>query len=311
MLCSVQTYNNVLHVYGLHTSKELVLPSLGSSLHELRRVHVYLQHSTVLEQHGTHAVDIVCDSRSILVGFSDASFQLLSWQSQVRHCSITQQSWRLHVNSIGADLYPEDQPFYLLYAGLARLRQRVWCTAGTGSSPGAVCLVQLKGKKSPFAAGLDEQQRQYIRSRLSKRGSSGDLQKRVSSDTASWQSAPSRQGSGVSVFPHHCATQLHFASPLTPILHQGHRSSKCLKPLLGQSATMLLTGVWQALKHAGKWRACGAGRWRAALCALTLSQRGQQQRGGRALHRGTGLRPRAAAAGSGAHRRLLRAAAGG
>lgn len=65
---------------------------------------------------------------------------------------------------------------------------------------GTVCLVQLKGKKSPFAAGLDEQQQQYIRSRLSKRGSSGDLPKRGSSDTASWQSAPSRQGSGVS-FP--------------------------------------------------------------------------------------------------------------
>ena len=53
MLQSVQTYNNVLHVYGLHTSKEQLLPSLGGSLHELRRMHVYLQHSTVLEQHGT------------------------------------------------------------------------------------------------------------------------------------------------------------------------------------------------------------------------------------------------------------------
>lgn len=79
----MQTYNNVLHVYGLHTSKEQLLPSLSGSLAELRRVDVYLQHSTVLEQHGTHAVDIVCDSRSVLVGFSDASFQLLSWQSQV------------------------------------------------------------------------------------------------------------------------------------------------------------------------------------------------------------------------------------
>ncbi len=84
----VQTYNNVLHVYGLHTSKEQLLTSLGSPLETLRRVHVYLQHSTVLEQHGTHAVDLVCDSRSVLIGFSDASFQLLSWQSQVciPHC---------------------------------------------------------------------------------------------------------------------------------------------------------------------------------------------------------------------------------
>lgn len=94
----MQTYNNVLHVYGLHTSKEQLLTSLGNPLEALRRVHVYLQHSTVLEQHGTHAVDLVCDSRSVLVGFSDASFQLLSWQSQVNilHCHCEPHFVRTH-----------------------------------------------------------------------------------------------------------------------------------------------------------------------------------------------------------------------
>lgn len=87
----VQTYNNVLHVYGLHTSKEAVLPSFEQTLVQLRRVDVYLQHSTVLEQSGAHAVDLVCDSRSILIGFSDGTFQLMSWQSQVpAHASLLQ-----------------------------------------------------------------------------------------------------------------------------------------------------------------------------------------------------------------------------
>ena len=99
----MQTYNNVLHVYGLHTSKEQLLTSLGSPLEALRRVHVYLQHSTVLEQHGTHAVDLVCDSRSVLVGFSDASFQLLSWQSQVNilHCHCEPYFVRTQTHDIG------------------------------------------------------------------------------------------------------------------------------------------------------------------------------------------------------------------
>ena len=50
------------------------------------QVDVYLQHSCVLEQFGANAVDLVCDSRSVLIGFSDGTFQLLSWQSQVRLC---------------------------------------------------------------------------------------------------------------------------------------------------------------------------------------------------------------------------------
>ena len=205
----MQTYNNVLHVYGLHTSKEQLLPSLGGSLHELRRVHVYLQHSTVLEQHGTHAVDIVCDSRSILVGFSDASFQLLSWQSQVRHCST------LHIKVGDGTCVASKQVSaqrtspYICCMLAWHAQSQVLVNIRRPSNP--VCVVQLKGKKSPFATGPDEQQQQYIRSRLSKRGSSGDLPMRASSDAASWQSAPSRQGSGVSCRPHHRAMHVETA----------------------------------------------------------------------------------------------------
>ena len=37
-ICALQTYNNVLHVYGLHTSKESLLPSLGQGVQDLCRV---------------------------------------------------------------------------------------------------------------------------------------------------------------------------------------------------------------------------------------------------------------------------------
>lgn len=49
----MQTYNNVLHVYGLHWTKETALP-LGGALEggagALRRCDLYLQHSVALEQ---------------------------------------------------------------------------------------------------------------------------------------------------------------------------------------------------------------------------------------------------------------------
>ena len=175
-LCHMQTYNNVLHVYGLHTSKEQLLPSLGGSLADLRRVDVYLQHSTALEQHGTHAVDLVCDSRSVLVGFSDASFQLLSWQSQV--CTLQP--------------YTREVPEVL--SPICLLKNASGSASGCSHAPLAShsCMMQLKGKKSPFAPSPDEPQR-YVSSRLPKRGSSGDLQRRGSSDSTTWQSAPSRQ----------------------------------------------------------------------------------------------------------------------
>ena len=50
---ALQTYNNVLHVYGLHWAKEHALPlggALDGSAAALRRCDLYLQHSVALEQ---------------------------------------------------------------------------------------------------------------------------------------------------------------------------------------------------------------------------------------------------------------------
>ena len=85
----MQTYNNVLQVYGMHSSKEAVLStssSLGGSTDavELKRVDIYLQHSHLLVNDGATAADLVGDSRSILLGFSDGSLQLYSWQTKVQ-----------------------------------------------------------------------------------------------------------------------------------------------------------------------------------------------------------------------------------
>ena len=85
---SLQTYNNVLHVYGMHSSKEAVLSTSsalgGPTEHiELKRVDIYLQQSQTLSNGGANASDLVGDSRSLLLGFSDGTMQLFSWQAKV------------------------------------------------------------------------------------------------------------------------------------------------------------------------------------------------------------------------------------
>ena len=84
----LQTYNNVLHVYGMHSSKEAVLSTSsalgGPTEHiELKRVDIYLQQSQTLSNGGANASDLVGDSRSLLLGFSDGTMQLFSWQAKV------------------------------------------------------------------------------------------------------------------------------------------------------------------------------------------------------------------------------------
>lgn len=84
----VQTYNNVLHVYGMHTASEPVLAASlslggpGDSL-EFKRVDLYLQQSQALGNEGASACDVVGDGRSLLLGYSDGSLQLFSWQAKV------------------------------------------------------------------------------------------------------------------------------------------------------------------------------------------------------------------------------------
>lgn len=83
----MQTYKNVLHVYGMHSSKEAVLSTSlalgGPSSHlEFKRGDIYLQQSQVLRNGGATASELVGDSRSLLLGFSDGSLQLFSWQAK-------------------------------------------------------------------------------------------------------------------------------------------------------------------------------------------------------------------------------------
>ena len=80
----MQTYKSHLHIYGLHTSKESVLPS-GGLLHgtELKRLDIYLQHSIQAAAEGQAAMALVGDSRFLLLGMSDGSCHLYSWQAKV------------------------------------------------------------------------------------------------------------------------------------------------------------------------------------------------------------------------------------
>eukprot|EP00884_Botryococcus_braunii_P016462 jgi/Botrbrau1/349/Bobra.110_2s0008.1 len=83
-LLAVLTYKSVLQIYGLHISKDSAILQSGpvQGLDNFRRVDLYLQSSIALSNAGmAMANDLVCDSRCILLGFSDGSFQCYSW-----HC---------------------------------------------------------------------------------------------------------------------------------------------------------------------------------------------------------------------------------
>lgn len=79
----MQTYNNYLHIYGMHTGKESVLQGAGiAGMQDLKHVDLFLQHSIAV-QSGAAATCIVGDSRSILLGLADGTCQVFSWQSKV------------------------------------------------------------------------------------------------------------------------------------------------------------------------------------------------------------------------------------
>lgn len=90
-LQTLQTFSNVLQLYGVHTSKELVLPAAATGgaagAPPLHRMHVFLQHSLALPG-GALCNDITGDSRSVLLGMVDGSLQVYSWAAQV--CSSEQ-----------------------------------------------------------------------------------------------------------------------------------------------------------------------------------------------------------------------------
>ncbi|KAK9798509.1 hypothetical protein WJX73_005261 [Symbiochloris irregularis] len=92
-LLAVLTYHNVLHIYGVHHSKELALSVPASKLGsvpalDVYKVNIYLQYSVPLEASDAASTAtttaLVADSRSVLVAFSDGTCQLLSWAGQLR-----------------------------------------------------------------------------------------------------------------------------------------------------------------------------------------------------------------------------------
>lgn len=79
----MQTYNNYLHIYGMHSCKESVLQGAGiAGMQDLKHVDIFLQHSIAV-QSAAAATCLVGDSRSILLGLSDGTCQVFSWQSKV------------------------------------------------------------------------------------------------------------------------------------------------------------------------------------------------------------------------------------
>ena len=83
VLYLLQTYNNYLHIYGIHTCKTSVLQGAGlAGLQDLKHVDIYLQHSIAVQSTAA-ATSLVGDSRSILLGLSDGTCQVFSWQSKV------------------------------------------------------------------------------------------------------------------------------------------------------------------------------------------------------------------------------------
>ncbi|KAL0029799.1 hypothetical protein WJX77_000735 [Trebouxia sp. C0004] len=83
-LLAVLTYNNYLHIYGMHSCKESVLEGTGiAGMQGLKHVDIFLQHSIAV-QSAAAATCLVGDSRSILLGLSDGTCQVFSWQSKFR-----------------------------------------------------------------------------------------------------------------------------------------------------------------------------------------------------------------------------------
>ncbi|KAL3150452.1 hypothetical protein ABBQ32_000282 [Trebouxia sp. C0010 RCD-2024] len=83
-LLAVLTYNNYLHIFGMHTCKEPILQGAGmTGMQDLKHVDIFLQHSIDV-QSAAAATSIVGDSRSILLGLSDGTCQVFSWQGKFR-----------------------------------------------------------------------------------------------------------------------------------------------------------------------------------------------------------------------------------
>ena len=148
-----QTYHSVLHIYGVHTSKEAVLSApalLGNYAPEvdLKRANIYLQHSITLtdDANAASATDVVADARTLLVSFSNGICQLYSWAGKVsiqahnRDICTLQQCRRGILSTLDALLY-----------------KRRWCPR---NKPFYTSAVQSRGTIAPLAAHADTTPRQ-------------------------------------------------------------------------------------------------------------------------------------------------------
>jgi hypothetical protein len=84
----VQTHSNVLQYYGVRTSKADAVPAAAagsgaSGPVPVKRLDVFLERSVVIEGSAL-CMDIVGDSRALLLGMADGSLRTYSWHAQVQ-----------------------------------------------------------------------------------------------------------------------------------------------------------------------------------------------------------------------------------
>ena len=142
-----QTYNNVLHVYGLHWAKEHALPlggALEGSAAALRRCDLYLQHSVALEQARPEALGPTPWTTEWFRLLLSAAFA--AWGTQAAPASLHACAWlsavpgRPFANGVvlcaAARKRPSERWFFCsaTCARRARARARIAATNGSPAS---------------------------------------------------------------------------------------------------------------------------------------------------------------------------------
>lgn len=78
----LQTSQNYVHFYAVHTRKESLLPSALFAAKDIQKAEVYLKNSYRVER-DVQCLSVSADSRHILLGFADGSLSTLSWSGKV------------------------------------------------------------------------------------------------------------------------------------------------------------------------------------------------------------------------------------
>ena len=87
LVLTAQTHSNVLQYYGVRTSKADAVPAAAAGsgaagFVPVKRLDVFLERSIVIEGSAL-CMDIVGDSRALLLGMADGSLRTYSWHAQV------------------------------------------------------------------------------------------------------------------------------------------------------------------------------------------------------------------------------------